>query len=171
VDIMTSIRYTVGWDDSGCLLSCWHEHPTISEAAECINCAGAYVLAIENGVLRSLTADEQREFQQVNHAPIDTPPPVRAMSVNRPMRREGETLVEYVGRVLEAYGINQPTLTREGNQRSHVSAVRTSNLVSSVFGWLDKWETRELERIFALQVPAWVEALGKRVRRVLKHKV
>jgi len=166
---MTSICYTVGWDDSGCLLSCWHEHPTISEAAECINCAGAYVLAIENGVLRVLTADEEAEFQRAHCTRTDNPPSVRAMPINRPVRREDETLVEHVSRFVESYGIDQPISTKEENERPRVSSVRASNLVSFVFGWIDRWETKELERIFALQVPAWLEALGKRVRRVLKQ--
>jgi len=169
---MTSICYSAAWDDSGCLLSCWHEHPTIRDAAECINCAGAYVLAIENGTLRALSVDEEAEFQRVHHAPLADKPPldaIREAAVNRPTRSEGETLVEHVSRFLESYGVSQPTLTREENGYSHVSRVRISDRVGFVLDWLNGWETRELERMHALQVPAWLEALGKRVRRVLKQ--
>ena len=169
---MTSICYSVAWDDSGCLLSCWHEHPTISEAAECITCAGAYLLALENGVLRALTADEESEFKRVRCTTCTDNPPrddMRATSVNRLMRREGETLVEYVSRFLGSYGISQPILTPEELGYSYISRVRITDFVGCVLDWLNRWETRELERIFALQVPAWLEVLGKRVRRVLKQ--
>lgn len=169
---MTSIFYCAAWDDSGCLVGCWHEHPTISEAAECINCAGAYVLAIENGVLRALTMDEESEFQRLRCASHPDKLPIndiRVTSSNRPTRRKGETLVEYVSRFLESYGISQPTLTKEENAYSRVPRVQISGFVGFVLDWLDRWETRELERIFDLQVPAWVEMLGKRVRQILKQ--
>ena len=85
------------------------------------------------------------------------------------MRREDETLVEYVSRFLESYGTSQSILTKEELGYSHISRVRITDFVECVLDWLNRWETRELERIFALQVPAWLEVLGKRVRRVLKQ--
>ncbi len=170
---MNSICYFAAWDDSGCLLGCWHEHLTIREAVECINCAGAYVLAIENGTLRALTADEESEVKRLRRPCTDKPTleAVQVVPVNRPeMQREDETLVEYVIRFLESYGISQPILTKkEENEYSHVPHVWSSDFVSFVLHWVDKWETRELERIFALQAPAWLEELAKRVRRVLKQ--
>jgi len=170
---MTSVCYFVAWDDSGCLLGCWHEHTTISEAVECINCAGAYVLAIENGVLRALTVDEETEFKRLRCASHSDNPQHDAMQVvpvNRPaMKREDETLVEYVTRFLESYGISQPTLTKKEDRHPRVSRVQNSGFIGSVLDWLEKWETKELERTFALQVPAWLEVLGKRVRQVLKQ--
>jgi hypothetical protein len=62
-DEETAPYYSACWTDSGCLLSCWHAHPTIKEATACINCAGGYVVAIENGALRTLTPDEEAEFE------------------------------------------------------------------------------------------------------------
>jgi len=253
---MTSICYSAVWTDSGFLLSCWHEHPTIREAAECINYAGAYVLATENGALRALTVDEEAEFQRAIYAPrIDEPTldAIRAAeeryrndgtgyavmvrikvvdhyqwatwmtygtygeaaahagtahrivafgsprwvelkkhtepvltneehkefkrsicAANRPTRREGETLVGYVSRLLEAYGVSEPTLTGEENGYSHAARkpvhVRIYDFVGFVLNWLNRWETRELERMHAPQVPVWLEALGKRVRRAPKHE-
>ena len=76
---MTSIYYSAVWTDSGCLLSCWHEHPTINEAAACINNAGSYVLAIENGVLRALTVEEEAEFQRAIFAPLSDKPALDAI--------------------------------------------------------------------------------------------
>lgn len=167
---MNSICYFVAWDDSGCLLGCCHEHTTIREAVQCINCAGAYVLAIENGTLRALTADEELEVKRLRCAPrTDNLDDVRVTPINRPSRRKDETLVEYVSRFLEPYGISQPTLTRN-DRSSLVPHVRASGFIGFVLDWLDKWETRELERIFALQAPAWVGELRKRVRRAVKHE-
>jgi hypothetical protein len=55
--------YSAAWTECGCLISCWHEHKTVLEAASCIPCAGGYVVGVENGVMRSLTAEEKYESQ------------------------------------------------------------------------------------------------------------
>ena len=62
---MSSIYYSAAWTECGCLISCWHEHTTVPEAASCIPCAGGYVVGVENGVMRSLTAEEESQFQSV----------------------------------------------------------------------------------------------------------
>jgi hypothetical protein len=61
---LNSIYYFAAWTDSGCLLGCDHKHQTVSEAVACISCAGGYVIAVENRVLRALTDDEEAEFQR-----------------------------------------------------------------------------------------------------------
>jgi hypothetical protein len=68
--------YSAAWIDSGCLLGCGHEHETLMEAASCIPCAGGYVVGIEGGVMRSLSTEEEAEFQSVirNH-PSSKPAP------------------------------------------------------------------------------------------------
>ena len=71
--------YSAAWTDSGFLLGCSHEHETIVEAASCIPCAGGYVVAVENGVMRSLTAEEEAEFQRVHYAPRTDKPPLDAI--------------------------------------------------------------------------------------------
>jgi hypothetical protein len=63
--------YFAAWTDSGCLLGCSHQHREVSEAVACISCAGGYVVAVEDGVLRALTAEEEEKFNhstQVAHA-------------------------------------------------------------------------------------------------------
>jgi hypothetical protein len=60
---MTSIYYFAAWTDCGCLLGCSHEHGTVGEAVACFSCAGGYVVAVENGVLRALTTKEESQFQ------------------------------------------------------------------------------------------------------------
>ena len=73
---MKSIYYSAAWTDSGFLLGCSHEHETIVEADSCIPCAGGYVVGVENGVMRSLTAKEEGEFQRVHYAPRTDNPAV-----------------------------------------------------------------------------------------------
>jgi hypothetical protein len=76
---MSSMYYSAAWTDSGFLLGCSHEHETIVEADSCIPCAGGYVVGVENGVMRSLTAEEEAEFQRVHYAPRTDKPPLEAM--------------------------------------------------------------------------------------------
>ena len=59
-----STCYSACRTDSACLLGCLHEHVTVEEAVGCISCAGGYVVATENGVMRSLMPVEEAEFQR-----------------------------------------------------------------------------------------------------------
>ena len=61
---MGSTYYSAAWTECGCFITCWHEHKTVPEAASCIPRAGSYVVGIENSVMRSLTAEEESEFQR-----------------------------------------------------------------------------------------------------------
>jgi hypothetical protein len=71
---MSSLFYSAAWTECGCFLGCSHEHKTTGEANSCIPCAGGYVVAVEDGVMRSLTAEEESEFQRVHYAArIETP--------------------------------------------------------------------------------------------------
>ena len=76
--------YSAAWTDSGFLLGCSHEHETIVEAASCIPCAGGYVVAVENGAMRSLTAEEESEFRcavpshSADNPAVETTPPAPA---------------------------------------------------------------------------------------------
>ena len=76
---MGSMYYSAAWTDSGFLLGCSHEHATIVEADSCFPCAGGYVVGGENGVMRSLTAEEEAEFQRVHYAPHTDEPPLDAI--------------------------------------------------------------------------------------------
>jgi hypothetical protein len=58
-----ALSYFAAWTDSGCLLGCSHKHQTIASAVPCIASAGGYVIAVEDGELRELTAREEAEFQ------------------------------------------------------------------------------------------------------------
>jgi hypothetical protein len=70
--------YSTAWTDSGFLLGCSHEHETIVDADCCIPCAGGYVVGVQNGVMHSLTAEEEAEFERVHNAPRTDNPPLDA---------------------------------------------------------------------------------------------
>jgi hypothetical protein len=251
---MTAIFYFAAWTDSGCLCGCWHEHQTVGEAAACIPDAGSYVIAVEDGVTRGLTGEEEAQFQCAIHAPGAGTPAMDALraaeeryrndgsryavmvrikvldhykwttwmtygtygqaaahagiadrivvfgspvwveirrytepvltdeepkefkrsagAANSPTRRAGERLVDYVSRFLEGFGISQPTLPKEDDEHSYVSReplrVQDSDFVEFVLNWLNEWDTKELERMHALQVSARLEALRNRAQRALK---
>jgi hypothetical protein len=56
--------------NSGFLLGCEHEHPTVISAAACMSSAGSYVVAVENGKLRERNDAEEREFQHAVHGGV-----------------------------------------------------------------------------------------------------
>jgi hypothetical protein len=60
---MSVMYYSAAWTECGCLISCKHEQRTVLEAAACISRAGGYVVGVENGAMRSLTVEEESEFQ------------------------------------------------------------------------------------------------------------
>lgn len=60
---MLSLYYFAAWTDSGCLIGCEHQHESVISAAHCIASAGGYVIAVDDGQLRELNEQEEREFQ------------------------------------------------------------------------------------------------------------
>ena len=56
---LNDIRYEAAWSDSRAYTRCFHEHPTLIEAAKCgMPQPGFYVLAMEQGKERQLTTEE-----------------------------------------------------------------------------------------------------------------
>jgi hypothetical protein len=239
---MSSLYYCAAWTDSGFLLGCSHQHKTVAEAASCIPCAGGYVVGIENGVMRSLTAEEEAEFQCVVHSPCANSPVVQTtlaapaeaavsdsgyavmtrirvgdrwtwttwmcfethaeaaahvrdgnkvvrfrspewaalrqqteaaapivIDVPResiPRRGEGETLVEFVLRFLSAYSFAQHTEPISDVKHGLID----TDMIDLVLSRLSESETSELERMYAEDKHALLEALGNRFRTVLKPK-
>src|ERR1035437_9088178 len=239
---MKSIYYSAAWTDSGFFLGCTHEHETIVEADSCIPCAGGYVVGVENGVMRPLTAEEEAKFHRVPYAPRTDKPPLdatpaapaeAAVSDSRyaimtrirvvdhwtwttwmcfdtyaqataharegnkvvrfrsaewaalrqqteaasPLvinasresilpRGEGETFVEFVLRLLSAHGLDQ--------HAEPISEVKhgwiNMDMIDLVLSRLSESETSEIERMYAENNHALVEALGSRLRTVLKPK-
>jgi hypothetical protein len=49
--------------------------------------------------------------------------------------------------------------------------VQVPDFVEFVLNWLNEWGTKELERMYTLEVPEWLETLRKRVRQALKRDV
>ena len=95
-----------------------------------------------------------------------------AGAANSPARGAGESLVEFMSRSLEAYGVG--SAEREDDGHSHVTQKPLpspeSDFVQFVLNWLNEWDTKELERMHALQVSARLEELRNRARRALKHE-
>ena len=246
---MKSIYYSAAWTDSGFLLGCSHEHKTVVEADSCIPCAGSYVVAVEDGVMRSLSVQEEAEFQRVHYAPrTDNPavettltapaeaglsdsryaimtriwavdhwtwatwmsfdyaqaaahareankvvrfrspewvelrqqkwaaqpqqteaaPPIRANKVREsiPPRGEAETFVEFVLRILDAYGLDQHAKDAKLGQKDY--AVSESNKQTSIIepafmarlilSRLSEAEIGQLERMCDDDIPALLNA-------------
>ena len=107
---MKSTYYSAAWTDSGFLLGCSHEHETILEADSCIACAGGYVVGVENGVMRSLTAEEEVASVwcgcAVHSCCFSAPTLMNAVRESLPALGEVETFVERVLRLLDAYGFD-----------------------------------------------------------------
>ena len=59
--------YFCVWTDSGCLCVCDHLHLTLASAVACSSSAyaGAYVIAVEKGEYRALTAKEEIEWREL----------------------------------------------------------------------------------------------------------
>jgi len=56
-----STHYEAAWTDSWAYCQCFHPHQTIIEAAKCgLKQPGFYVVAVEAGVSRELTAEEDK---------------------------------------------------------------------------------------------------------------
>jgi hypothetical protein len=104
--------------------------------------------------------------------------------------REGESMLEFVHRCLDRYGVDRPSAPSDANQRiehyrfqldsdrSSVALDRQKvalgiliDFIDAILNWLNQWEVRELERIHAKQVPAWLENLRERARRALEHEI
>ena len=81
-----ALYYFAAWTDSGCLLGCPHEHNTVSAATACISCAGGYVVAVENSVLRALTDVEEADFQYAMYGLSTDKSKIKAIV---PIRPEG----------------------------------------------------------------------------------
>jgi hypothetical protein len=234
--------YSAAWTDSGFLLGCSHEHETIVEAHSCIPCAGGYVVGVENNVMRSLTAEEEAEFQRVRYAPRTDKPPLDAMRaapaeaaasdsryatmtrirvgdrwtwatwmcfqtyaqavahargsnkvvhflssewaalrqqteaaspivINVPResihaRSKGETLVEFVLRFLSAYGFAQHAEPIPNVKHRVIN----TEMIGLVLSRLSESQERELERMYAEDKHALLEALGNQFRTVLTLK-
>jgi hypothetical protein len=249
---MTSLYYFAAWTDSGCLLGCSHEHGTVGEAVACFSCAGGYVVAVENGVLRALMTEEESQFQlAISAAYRDRPTAVEAFHndpsgyavmipvrfadrwawttwrrydtyeqaaanartgdkivpfgstewtnlrrsgepalpvpavearTHRLHRSEGESLVNFVLRLLDDYGFGQQATLSDSSLNSNVvlgvrhydmqrvTLVLLIGFIDLVLDWLNQWEVSELERMHAKQVPVWLETLRDRARRSLERE-
>jgi hypothetical protein len=151
---MTSIYYSAAWTDSGFLLGCSHQHKTVTEATSCIPCAGGYVVAVENGVMRSLAPTKSVSSNTA------VPAIVARTQQSKPQQPE------FVLRFLSAYGLPQ-----QSEPISHTKhAVINTELIDAVLSRLCELETSELRRMYAEDKSELVKALVSRVRTILVTK-
>jgi len=167
-EAMTSIYYSAAWTECGCLINCWHEHETVVEAASCIPCAGGYVVAVENGAMRSLTGVEESEFQcAILSDSTDDPavePTLAAPRESIPPRGEGETLLEFVHQLLSAHGFPQHAEPIPGVKHGLIN----TDMIDSVLSRLSESETSDLVRMYAEDEHSLLEVLGNRFRAAQK---
>lgn len=103
------------------------------------------------------------------------PAPAYAPQRAPSLRREGETLVEFVSRLVPS-PLDQHDLTdRESllpvsSELLRPAGTKPETLVGLVLGWINKWEVKVLERIYSLYLPVRIEALRKRLRKALRHE-
>jgi len=198
---MDPLYYFAAWTDSGCLLGCSHAHASPSEAVACIDCAGGYVVAVEKGVSRALTPDEEAEFQAATDATrrdkqatveIDLPTPADYAPKRQLQRLRGERLLDFVPRFIDHYGFGQPAAPSGASWDSNAAPARLQHhnddsarvfdmqreslvvligFIDLVLDWLNSWQVSELERMHAKQVPVWLETLRDRARRALEREV
>lgn len=102
---MAPVYYTVVWTDSHCMIGCWHEHKTIWQAVACMPSAGAYVVGVEDGVTRALTAEEEAEYSR--SLPTCEPQLLSGEESDLPARQEAETLIEFVMRWLDRSEVDE----------------------------------------------------------------
>jgi hypothetical protein len=101
----SSSYYTTVWTDSHCMIGCWHEHAAIEEAMACMPCAGGYVVAVEDGVMRALTPEEDARFESL--LPVSKPVPLQKEKCDVPPRTESEEMVEFVMRWMNSREIDE----------------------------------------------------------------
>jgi hypothetical protein len=136
---MKSTYYSAAWTDSGFFLGCSHEHETIMEADSCIPCAGGYVVGVENGVMRSLTAEEESEFQRAHYVPRTDKPPLDAIRAAQERYRSDGTRYAVMVKIKVAAHYEWTRWMTYGTYGEAAAHARTSH------------------RIVAFGSPQWVE--------------
>lgn len=96
------------------------------------------------------------------------PAPASAPQESRPSRCEGETLVEFVSRLVPS-PLDQHDPTDREITFSVGSEPLRPTLIELVSVWINKWEVKVLERIFNLPVPVRIDALRKRLRKAVER--
>jgi hypothetical protein len=99
--------YSAAWTDSGFFLTCEHRHSTVGDAFACLPCADGYVVAVEEGAIRSLSTEEEAEFQSIVYAALlPAQLPRKPVAASLASREEGETLLEFAFRIMKANGFH-----------------------------------------------------------------
>lgn len=146
--VMLRVRLADGWG-----WTTWMRWETYEQA-----------LAHANGHQRIVPfgSAEWHALRQRRDPPL--PAPVPAPQRSQPRRRDGETLVEFVSRLVPSE--RDPYALPVTSEPIRPAGTKAVAFVDLVLEWISKWEVKAIERIYMLQV----EALRRKVRKVLKHK-
>jgi hypothetical protein len=103
------------------------------------------------------------------------PTPAVAPRGSQPLRYEGETLVEFVSRLVPSERDQHDLTDSEiafsvGLEPTKQAETKSETFVDCVLKWIDKWEVKELERIYGQQALAWIQALRRQLGKLLGTK-
>jgi hypothetical protein len=157
--VMVRVRFVDGWG-----WDTWMRFDTYEQAA---------AHARETNKIVPFGSVEWNALRQ-SREPV-LPTPAVAPRESRSLRYEGETLVEFVSRLVPS-PLDQHDLTdRESllpvsSELLRPAGTKPETLVELVLGWINEWEVKVLERIYSLHLPVRIEALRERLRKALKHE-
>jgi hypothetical protein len=78
---MSKRHFVAVYTDDGCLCSCQHKHPTVTNATACISQPGGYVVAVRRRKLFPLTEAEEEEFQRAMYGREEVSPKAEALGL------------------------------------------------------------------------------------------
>ena len=145
-----------GWDT-------WMSCETYEEAA---------AQAREGDKIVAFGSAEWHALRQIREPAL--PAPADVPQESHPSRREGETLVDFVCRIVPS-PVDPRSLTERATVTTVGSAIvqtatKPKTFIEWVLEWLDEWELKALEGIHSLLMLATASASGSR-RRVRKRSV
>jgi hypothetical protein len=157
--VMVRVRFVDGWG-----WDTWMRFDTYEQAA---------AHARETNKIVPFGSVEWNALRQ-SREPV-LPTPAVAPRGSQPLRYEGETLVEFVSRLVPSER-DQHFLTDSeiafsvGSEPTKQAETKSETFVDWVLEWINKWEVKELERIYGQQASARIEALRRQLGKLLGTK-
>jgi hypothetical protein len=148
--VMVRVRFVDGWG-----WTTWMRSDTYEQAA---------AHARQGNKIVPFGSAEWNALCQSREPALAAPAPQES----RPSRYEGESLVEFVSRVVPSPPDQRAMTDREITLSVGSQSLRPT-LVEVVLAWINKWEVKALERIFNLPVPVRIDALRTRLRKAAER--
>lgn len=150
--VMVRVRFVDGWG-----WTTWMRFDTYEQAA---------AHARKSNKIVPFGSAEWNALRQSREPSL--PAPASAPQESRPSRYEGETLGEFVSRLVPS-PLDHHDLTDREITFSVGSEPLQQTLIDFVSVWINQWEVKVLERIFNLPVPVRIDALRKRLRKAVER--